>query len=150
MIGRKYPVKWNKEKVRWDDPPTVDCSEDFKAGRMAVQADADAVDINKLIQRAQNGGTMPQASRQGFYGDVSDFGGLQEAFIKVQEAQELFLQYPADLRERFDNDPVRLVEFLEDPGNLDEAVKLGLVEKRVPETPTPPAPPVPEPAVKPV
>lgn len=142
MMGRKFPVKWNSEKQRWDDPPTVDCSADFKAGRMAVQADRDEVDINKIIARVKSGGSLPVFNGEPFYGDVSDLGGLQEAYLKVQEAEALFMEFPANVRERFENDPVKMVSFLEDPGNLDEAVRLGLAVKR-PQPVLPPAPAVP-------
>lgn len=78
--------------------PTVDCSDDFKNGRMAVQADRDEVDINKIVKRIEQG-HIPEFKGQPFYGDVSDLGGLQDAIIKVQEANDLFMAYPAELRE---------------------------------------------------
>lgn len=123
--------------------PVVDCSDDLKAGRHAVQADAAEVDINNIIKRIQKGATPPQLGGQPFYGDVSEFSDLGDAFMKIQEANELFMSYPAQLRERFDNDPVKLVEFLSDPSNLKEAVELGLALKRPdpePEAPAAPAP----------
>ncbi|QCQ84845.1 internal scaffolding protein [Blackfly microvirus SF02] len=105
---------------------------------LTSQAPAEETDINKIMARVLKGQTVLASNGQPFYGDVSEFGGLQEAIIKVQEADELFIQYPAEMRERFDNDPVKFVEFLENPQNKEEAIKLGLVN----------APPVPEPASK--
>lgn len=120
--------------------PVVDCSDDFKNGHFAVQSDAAEVDINNIIKRIQKGGTPPVLRGEPFYGDVSDFGDLGESFMKVKEANELFMSYPAEVRSRFDNDPVKMVEFLENPDNLKEAVDLGLAIKR----------PDPEPAAVPV
>jgi phage internal scaffolding protein len=34
---------------------------------------------------------------------------------------------PAQIRSRFDNDPAKLIDFLENEQNHDEAIKLGLV-----------------------
>lgn len=147
MMGRKYPTKWNNEKQRWDDPPTVDCSADFKAGRMAVQADRDEVDINKIMARVEKGGQLPLFNGEPFYGDVSELGGLQEAIIKTQEANDLFMSYPANVREKFNNNPVEMITFLEDPKNLNEAVDLGLVVKRPVAAADTPTPAVPEPPV---
>jgi len=35
---------------------------------------------------------------------------------------------PAQLRVRFDHDPVKLLEFLENDQNRDEAIQLGLID----------------------
>lgn len=114
-----------------------------KTKSLTSQAPTDEVDINKIMARVEKGQTVLSSSGQPFYGDVSDLGGLQDALIKVQDAEDLFMQYPANVREKFNNDPVAMVEFLFDEKNRPEAEALGLVNKRpVPEpTPTPtPAP----------
>lgn len=109
---------------------------------MTSQAPSEEVDINKIVTRMLKTGFIPVANDQPFYGDVSDLGGLAESYIKIQEAEELFMQYPADVRERFENDPVKFVSFLGDEKNYDEALRLKLVNPR-------PTPPVPEPAAPP-
>lgn len=119
----------------------VDCSGE---PMLTTQADRNEVDINRIVARVMKGQSIPMRNDQPFYGDVSDLGGLQEAFMAVQEADELFMQYPAEVRERFNNDPVELVEFLGDERNYDEALKLGLVNERpklAPPEPPPAAPP---------
>lgn len=116
-----------------------------KSKSLTVQSPTEEVDINKIMARVAKGQTVLTRIGEPFYGDVSEFGGLQEAYMKVQEVEDLFMQFPADTRERFDNDPINFVEFLEDPNNRAEAEKLGLVNKKpVPEpasSPTPPAAP---------
>ncbi|WNK13970.1 MAG: internal scaffolding protein [Microvirus sp.] len=118
---------------------------DFKGDKgFTVQADRDDADINIIISRYQKSGVLPPISRgEPFYGDVSEFSGLADAMIKIKEADELFMTYPAEVRERFDNDKVKFVDFLDNPDNRDEAIELGLILKPVvPETPAPvnPAP----------
>ena len=61
----------------------------------------------------------------------------------VAEAQSVFEGLPADLRDRFGNDPARLLEFVHDPRHLEESVSLGLIDpsklpqpEPVPESPT--------------
>ena len=39
----------------------------------------------------------------------------------------MFDSLPSSLRERFSNDPSRLLAFVDDESNFDEAVKLGLL-----------------------
>lgn len=114
----------------------IDCSKDKG---LTTQADANEVDINKIVARVIKGQPVLTSAGEPFYGDVSEFGGLQEAIMKVQEAEELFEQFPADLREKFDNDPVKFVDYMSDPRNTDEAISLGLAKSR-PEVVTPPVP----------
>lgn len=69
------------------------------------------------------------------YGDVSNATNLNDAMNVIAEIQDAFDVLPATIRQRFDNDPLSLVGFLENPANRAEAVKLGLLE----ELPTSPA-----------
>lgn len=113
---------------------------DFKGDLgFTVQADRDDADINKIISRYLKSGVLPPISLgEPFYGDVTGFSGLADSLIKIQEADRLFMSYPADVRERFDNDKVKFIDFLENPDNRDEAIKLGLILKPVaPEAPAP-------------
>lgn len=47
----------------------------------------------------------------------------------MAQAQQNFMLLPAEIRERFNNDPGRLIAFLEDDRNKNEAIKLGIVNK---------------------
>lgn len=110
---------------------------------LTTQADRDDVDINKIVARMLKGAQLPPTlAGEPFYGDVSEVSDLQDAYIKIQQAEEMFMQHPADVRERFNNNPVEFVEFFEDPANLDEAIKLGLAVKRPDPAPAP-IPPAP-------
>lgn len=145
-------LKFRESGIDIDDREAVArfCEKDFtKTKSLTSQAPADEVDINKIMARISKGQTVLASSGEPFYGDVSELGGLQEAFMKVQEAEDLFMQYPADVREKFDNDPIRLVEFLNDEKNYDEALKMGLVNKRPVPEPAPTPAPAPAPAAGP-
>lgn len=124
--------------------PGVDCSKDKG---FTVQADRDDADINKVIARLERGASLARVnSREPFYGDVSEFSGLADSIRKVKDAEALFMGYDASLRERFDNDPVKMVDFLSDAANYDEALKLGLVLAR-PESQPPVVPPASPPSL---
>ena len=107
--------------------PTTDCSKDPV---IASQSQKDAVDINKIVSKMEKGLAVSVLQREGSFDDVSMFDGLDHAIMVVNEANERFMQLPADMREKFENNPVKLVEFLEDGKNRDEAVKLGLVNPK--------------------
>lgn len=94
------------------------------------QSFKDEVDINKIIARFEKTGMVDHVNQgKPFYGDVSAVRSYREALECVRIAEDLFMGYPAGIRERFDNDPAKLIEFLDDRKNLAEAIELGLVQK---------------------
>lgn len=104
---------------------------------------AEATDIHHILESfGVTGGPGLQLNpRQPFYGDFSEAGDLQTQFERVSEAFEAFAELPAKIRARFDNDPVMLVQFLEDPANIPEGVEIGLyAESALQGHPTPPPP----------
>lgn len=91
-------------------------------------------DINVLAKRfGLDKAQMPEAPfNPGFYGDFSDVPDLRTAMDLVRDATNKFMDLPAKLRERFDNNPAKMWHFVNDPENGDEAVRLGLL-KRLPD-----------------
>lgn len=112
----------------------LDCS---VVPSMTKQGHKDECDINVIMKRYEQTGMIPFAERAatGRYLDVSDVD-YKEAMFAVAAAQSAFAEMPAQVRDRFANDPGAMLAFLEDPKNLEEARKLGLVNPaKVPATP---------------
>lgn len=126
--------------------PKVDC-QSAKDGR-TKQSFKDECNINSIIAKYQRTGMMDHVrDNPGVYADVAEIGDYHEMTRKIRKAQESFDSLTPELRSRFNNDPGKLIAFMSDPKNVDEAITLGLVNK--PKTPTPPASkdPVTEPKV---
>jgi len=107
---------------------------------MTKQSFRKECDIDTIVAKAKNEGFMPvTTSGEPFYGDVSNIGDYKQALETVMEAETLFGQFDASVRERFKNDPGELLSFLSDANNKEEAYKLGLivkpVEEKAPEAP---------------
>lgn len=101
------------------------------------------VDINEIMRKARKTGIRPMAAHQvPMYGDFSEVGSYHEALMKIEEAQDRFMQFPASIRSRFKNDPEELFKFLESEDNRKEAIELGLIES--PEKPIMVGDPIPE------
>lgn len=92
----------------------------------------DECDINNIVNRFTKAGVLPPAPINGVYGDFSEIGSYQEALMKVQQVDDMFDALPAKLRSRFDNNPALFLDFIDNPDNHDELVKLGLVEANKP------------------
>lgn len=105
------------------------------------QSFKDQVNVNKIVERHRQTGMIAHLNaRTPFYGDVSNLAPYQDALNLVNQAHELFNAMSATVRERFSNDPSRMIAFLQDPRNREEAEKLGMVNKR-PTEPDKPAKP---------
>lgn len=89
-------------------------------------------DINNIIRKFEKTGLVTHVTdKVARFGDFTNLPDYQAMLNTVRSAESQFMLLPAEMRERFDNDPARLVEFLSDSRNRDEAIKLGiLVEKR--------------------
>lgn len=96
----------------------------------------DECDINVIVERFGITGQLPEHVRVPVDGDFTGVTDFQSALNLVMEAERAFMEFPANVRERFQNDPGQLVAFVSDPGNLEEARKLGIARP----APTPKAP----------
>lgn len=86
-------------------------------------------DINEIVRRFGLTGELPDTYRPPVSGDFTEVTDFYTAMLAVRRAEESFLQLPGQLRARFNNDPGRFLEFIEDAGNREEAEKLGLLAK---------------------
>jgi len=109
---------------------TIDCSGKTKT----QQHFREEANINTIMSRYKKTGILVDPvkaahARKALYGDFTgiDFHAAQNV---VAQGMQAFSQLPALIRKRFDNDAGKLIEFLQNPDNVDEAVRLGIVEKR--------------------
>lgn len=109
--------------------PRVDCSNDVK---LTQQSGKDECDINLIIERAKRGAVIEPRPQAPQYGDFTEVPtDLRDCLNMVRRADELFMSLDAQVRRRFDNDPAKMLDFLNDPQNREEGVKLGLVKAPV-------------------
>ncbi len=93
------------------------------------QSFRDECDINNILRKFNVTGQLPVGSVQPQYGDFSGITDYQSALNAVMAAQDSFLQLPAKVRARFDNDPALFVEFASDEANKDEMKAMGLLSQ---------------------
>lgn len=93
---------------------------------LAVQSEKEEADINFIVARAKLTGEAPQNVRMPLSGDFSEVGDYRECLHAVIEAQRAFAELPGRVRNRFDHDAAKFVDFCLDPANVAEARELGL------------------------
>lgn len=92
------------------------------------QSEKKDCDINVIMARFEKTGVLPVDSRPMFFADVSEVGDYRTALDRVRQADEFFMSLPAAVRSRFANDAAEFLDFVSDPSNADELVKMGLIE----------------------
>lgn len=103
----------------------------FEFPSMTQQHFRDECDINNIIARYEQTGVLTdplQPARNFEFGDYSAVQDYQDSLNFVIAAREMFDALPSKVRERFNYDPARLLQFLGDESNRDEAIRLGLVD----------------------
>lgn len=84
-------------------------------------------DVNNIIARYKKTNEWTHLSgKQQIFADVSEITDYQSSLQKISDAQNAFNSLPSHLRNRFENDPQNMLDFLQDPSNYHEGVKLGI------------------------
>lgn len=94
---------------------------------LALQSAVEESDINTIVRRFGLTGQLPTDVAVPQFVDFEDVFDFQSAMNTVIAAEKAFMQLPADVRKRFNNDPQEIVAFVSDERNRDEAKKLGLL-----------------------
>lgn len=127
---------YNYDTMEASDASALSCPEPT----LAQQHARDECDINTIVRRFGLTGELPNNVRVPRYGDFTAVSDYQTAMNMVMEANAAFMELPAEVRSRFNNDPGALVDFISDDSNRAEAEKLGLVVGSLSEPISNPAP----------
>lgn len=77
-------------------------------------------DINTIVERFGITGELPQNVRVPLQEEFLETFDYQTSLNKLIEADEAFMQYPANVRAEFQNDAGKFVEYVSDPNPDDE------------------------------
>lgn len=102
---------------------------DVSGDSRTKQSFAKECDINHIMAKYQKTGAITHFAKHSPQYGIADGQTFQDAMNLVCEAQEMFNELPSSIRSRFGNDPAAFLDFVQDEGNADEMIKLGLVEQ---------------------
>jgi len=89
-------------------------------------------DINRIVAKYRKTGLIEHLARNpGRYQDMADPIDYHAAMNLVIDAQDSFAALPANVRKRFENEPMQLLAFVQDENNREEMYELGLAERPV-------------------
>lgn len=90
------------------------------------QAFKDQCDINKMLAKAQQAGSISHLLKypEAVYGEFDGEFSLLDAQERISRANEIFADLPSEVRNEFNNNPLAFVQFAGDPANNDKLDKL--------------------------
>lgn len=107
----------------------------FSQPSLTKQSFVPETDINNIMNKYLRTGEIHHLTPQkGTYGIAPSYD-FREALEIVKNSTEKFDNLPSEIRTKFDNDPAKFLEYVENPANLSELVSMGLAEE-TPDTDT--------------
>ncbi len=94
------------------------------------QGFADECNINCIMEKINRHMVNHNVNtRKPVYGDFSNVPDYAESMNKNIAVKNSFNALPAKVRARFENDPEKLLVFMDNPENIEEGRKLGIIPK---------------------
>lgn len=106
---------------------------------MTEQSHKDSCDMHLIMrQYAETGLVTHRAQYDGQYMDMASAPDFQAAMDTVAKAASMFESVPSSIRNEFNNDPARFLDFMQDSKNFEKIAEMGLDNSHLP-TPVEPA-----------
>lgn len=100
----------------------------FEKPSLTQQSFGYECDINNIVRGCES--SLAPNRIQPQFNTVYDVNSMQNALVSYADAKSNFELLPSNVREEFNNDPLKLVKFLDNPKNRDRAIELGLVKPK--------------------
>lgn len=93
---------------------------------LTKQNHKDECDVNLILSKYQKTGVLQH--RQQFEPQYDDATGydFQDAMNLVISSQNMFNELPSSMRKKFENNPVKFMNFVNNPENQDQMIEMGL------------------------
>lgn len=128
MSSPEFRTAYDESNSYYSEITGIDCSVEPSRTH---QSFADESDINNIVKRLLRGELLNNLNEHPLkYGDVSEIADYHTSLNQVRAAENLFMQIPAEIRVKFDNDPGKFVDFVNDPKNAEALIEMGLATRR--------------------
>lgn len=124
----KFATPYNNKRIKQKDVQyDTKNKEQFKS--RTQQQFKDECNINNVIAKYDKTGIFTHVNEaQAHYFDNTKINEYQESLNLVIQSKLSFSKIPAEIRKRFGNDAGLYLEFVTNPDNMDEMVKMGLAK----------------------
>lgn len=137
-IGVFFRTPYNYDTDQASDETGLKCEDETRT----QQQFKDETDINNIVEKFGVTGELPPTMNFPEPDEFVETFDFQTAMNVIRNAEESFMTMPAKVRARFDNNPQKFMNFINDPESQDEAIKLGIARdmrkpKEEPKAPNP-------------
>ena len=139
-MSREYREKFgdkrvSREEIRKMTSMVFPVDEEGRPDYVTEQGHMKECDVNYIIKKYDKTGLISHVNHvEAIYGDGSSME-LMEAINLQKRARADFMELPSEIREKFDNDPVAFLAFMEDPTKIEESMEMGLRYRTRQDTP---------------
>lgn len=89
--------------------------------------------VQNILKKYDQTGVFYHVNQaQATYQDNTAFNEYQDMYDKIQSADANFKALPSEIREKFNNDTGKFLEFVNDDNNIEAMYDLGLMQKPIP------------------
>lgn len=125
-------------KLRFRTQYDTDYKADVFATDVGVDEDLvqqhmrDECDVNVIMRRYQNTGVLTHVMEDAnaIYGDFYDVPDYKSGVELMLAADNLFMELPSSVRDKFQNNAGEFLDFASNPDNIDEMREMGLAEPK--------------------
>jgi len=94
---------------------------------LTEQSHKESCDIHTIMRKARTTGIIEHvAKHKGQYGVMPTGNEYHQNMNIIAMADTLFESVPSDIRKKFDNDPAKYLDYMQDNNNFDEIEEMGL------------------------
>lgn len=105
------------------------------------QSHRDSCDINTIMRRYERTGVLEHVNAyKGTYMDMPTGLDFKTAQDVIAQSKSMFESVPSDIRNKFDNDPGKFVDFMQDAKNRNAILAMGMDVSHLPILEPEPAP----------
>ena len=119
QVKRRVKAAYERKRVKTE----------IKDKSLTQQSHLKRANINHIMKNYEKTGLLPVTTAKPVYGDTP-VGDYHSALNLIREAEQTFMQVPAEIRAKFDNDAGKFLDFVNNPENEEELIKLGLAEAK--------------------
>jgi len=128
------PQQTNKLQFRHAYSPQLRVSIKFKGSGLTKQEFKDESDINQIMARYMRTGLIDNVTNK--LPQFQDLDGqtFTDAMQIVAESKSLFADLPSSIRNEFENNPAKFLDFVHDPENRPRMAEMGLLNEEATNT----------------
>lgn len=101
----------------------------FSGESITKQSQKDDCDINLIMARFVKTGVMEHQRIHGAEYGFASADSFNESMQIVAKGKTMFEELPSSIRTKFENDPAKFLDFVQDENNRDAMQEMGLAEK---------------------